>query len=118
MRAVVGLNGFDLHVELPGFVFIFRVAGRVEGVLFGMLTETIKLRRQRPGSRKENQIIDLVRTAWKGYRSHWPPVGCRNPLRPREERSDRRSRTNRYNRLQMHQFNTFIASVVHQLKHS
>lgn len=43
MNAVVWLNGLDLHVELPGFVFILRVAGRVEGILFGMWAE--KLRR-------------------------------------------------------------------------
>lgn len=36
MRAVVRLNGFDLYVELPGFFFILRVAGRVERILFGM----------------------------------------------------------------------------------
>lgn len=36
MRAVVGLDGLDLHVELPGLVFVLGVAGRVEGVVFGM----------------------------------------------------------------------------------
>lgn len=36
MRAVVRLDGLDFHVELPGFVFVLRVAGRVEGIVFGM----------------------------------------------------------------------------------
>lgn len=36
MRAVVWLNGLDFYVELPGFIFVLGVTGRVEGILFGM----------------------------------------------------------------------------------
>lgn len=36
MRAVVWLNGLDFYFELPGFVFVLWVAGRIEGILFGM----------------------------------------------------------------------------------
>lgn len=36
MRAVIRLNGLDLHVELPGLVFVLGIAGRIEGVVFGM----------------------------------------------------------------------------------
>jgi len=35
-RVVVWLDGLDFHVELPGLVLVLRVAGRVEGILFGM----------------------------------------------------------------------------------
>lgn len=37
VRAVVGLHGLDLHVELARLLLVLRVAGRVEGILFGML---------------------------------------------------------------------------------
>lgn len=36
MSTVIGLDGFDLHVELPGLVFVLRIAGRIEGIVFGM----------------------------------------------------------------------------------
>lgn len=36
MRAVVWLNGLDFYVELPGLIFVLGVAGRIEGILFGM----------------------------------------------------------------------------------
>lgn len=45
MRAVVGLDGLDLHVKLPGLVLVLRVAGRIEGIVFGMLGESVKEKR-------------------------------------------------------------------------
>lgn len=42
MRAVVWLNGLYFYVELPGFVFIFRITGWIEGILFGMWANKVK----------------------------------------------------------------------------
>lgn len=36
VRAVVGLDGFNLNVELPGLVLVVGVAWGVKGIIFGM----------------------------------------------------------------------------------
>lgn len=36
VRAVVRPDGLDFHMELPGLFFVLGVAGRIEGILFGM----------------------------------------------------------------------------------
>lgn len=42
MSTIIGLNGFDLHVELSGLVFILWIAGRIEGIVFGMWADTLR----------------------------------------------------------------------------
>lgn len=61
VRAVVRLNGFDFYVELPGFVFIFRVAGWIEGILFGMWAKRTKLRRQQECNQQQLLQVFLFR---------------------------------------------------------
>lgn len=86
MSTIIGLNRFDLHVELPGLVFVLWIAGRIEGIVFGMWADTLRkinikwmmrrgkgvsfesclrLRSSPPGWSKPS-----VGAAHKGYHSH------------------------------------------------